>query len=210
MADMVRDGAVVSLEYELKLANGEVVDYSETDEPLEYLHGAENIIPGLERELLGLQVGDTKDVEIAPSDGYGDYDPEDVEVVERSALPKNIPLQLGMVLAVSDENGDFSEAFVREISPNSVTLDFNHPLAGQRLFFKVKVLGIREATEEELAHGHPHGAHSHEDDDEFDFEDFDDEDDMEDDEDMLDIDDDEDFEDFEDEDDEPEPPARKR
>jgi len=206
MADVVRDGAVVSLEYELKLANGEVVDFSETDEPLEYLHGAENIIPGLERELAGLQVGDEKDVEVPPADGYGEYDPEDVEVVERGALPKNIPLQLGMVLAVSDENGDFSEAFVREISPNSVTLDFNHPLAGQRLFFKVKVLGIREATEEELAHGHPHGAHSHED-DEFDFEDDEDfEDFLDDDEDY----DDEDFEDFEDEDDEPEPPARKR
>ncbi|MCC7447484.1 MAG: peptidylprolyl isomerase [Anaerolineae bacterium] len=203
MADVVRDGAVVSLEYELKLANGEVVDYSETDEPLEYLHGAENIIPGLEKELAGLQVGDEKDVEVPPADGYGEYDPEDVEVVERGALPKNIPLQLGMVLAVSDENGDFSEAFVREISPNSVTLDFNHPLAGQRLFFKVKVLGIREATEEELAHGHPHGAHGHDEDDEFDFEDD------EDFEDFLDEDeDDEDFEDFED--DEPEPPARKR
>ncbi|MCC7447596.1 MAG: peptidylprolyl isomerase [Anaerolineae bacterium] len=203
MADVVRDGAVVSLEYELKLANGEVVDYSETDEPLEYLHGAENIIPGLERELAGLQVGDEKDVEVPPADGYGDYDPEDVEVVERGALPKNIPLQLGMVLAVSDENGDFSEAFVREISPNSVTLDFNHPLAGQRLFFKVKVLGIREATEEELAHGHPHGADGHDEDDEFDFEDD------EDFEDFLDEDeDDEDFEDFED--DEPEPPASKR
>jgi len=207
MADVVRDGAVVSLEYELKLANGEVVDFSETDEPLEYLHGAENIIPGLERELAGLQVGDEKDVEVPPADGYGEYDPEDVEVVERGALPKNIPLQLGMVLAVSDENGDFSEAFVREISPNSVTLDFNHPLAGQRLFFKVKVLGIREATEEELAHGHPHGAHSHED-DEFDFEDDEDfEDFLEDDDEDY---DDEDFEDFEDEDDEPEPPARKR
>lgn len=209
MADVVREGAVVSLEYELKLANGEVVDYSETDEPLEYLHGAENIIPGLERELAGLQVGDEKDVEVAPSEGYGEYDPEDVEVVERSALQgatKEIPLQLGMVLAVSDGNGEWSEAFVREISPNSVTLDFNHPLAGQRLFFKVKVLGIREATEEELAHGHPHGAHSHED-DEFDFEDDEDfEDFLDDDEDY----DDEDFEDFEDEDDEPEPPARKR
>jgi len=172
MVDMVKDGAVVSLSYTLKLANGDVVDYSEADDPLEYLHGAENIIPGLEQQLVGLKVGDEKNVELAPTEGYGVYDPEDVEVVERKELPKDLQLKLGMVLAISDEDGGLSEAFVREITPNEVKLDFNHPLAGQRLFFKVKVLGVREATEEELAHGHPHGEHGH-DDDEFDFDDED-------------------------------------
>ncbi len=188
MGDMVKEGAVVSLSYTLKLANGDVVDYSEADDPLEYLHGAENIIPGLEQQLLGLKVGDEKDVELAPAEGYGVYDPEDVEVVERKELPKDLTLKLGMVLAISDEDGSLSEAFVREITPNEVKLDFNHPLAGQRLFFKVKVLGVREASEEELAHGHPHGedGHHHDDDDEFDFDD-------EDYEDFLDGDDDDDI-----------------
>jgi len=174
MTDMVKDGAVVSLAYTLKLANGEVIDFSEADDPLEYLHGAENIIPGLERELNGLHVGDAKDVEIAPDDAYGAYDPEEVEVVERGLLPKDLQLKLGMVLAISDDDGNLSEAYVREIGPKSVTLDFNHPLAGQRLFFSVQVLGVREATEEEIEHGHPHGADG--DDDFEDFEDFDDED----------------------------------
>ncbi len=190
MADVIRDGAVVSLAYTLRLANGEVIDFSEADDPLEYLHGADNIIPGLEKELTGLEVGESKDVEVDPEEGYGVYDPEDVEVIEREMLPKNLPLKLGMVLAISDDEGNLSEAIVREISPKTVTLDFNHPLAGQKLFFSVKVVDVREATEDELAHGHPHSDGEH---DEFDDEDY---------EDMLDFEDfeDEDFEDDEDED----------
>src|SRR5437762_8250480 len=169
MAEIVHDGAVVSLAYRLRLANGEVIDYSEQDDPLEYLHGAENIIPGLERELTGLQVGDAKEVEVPPEEGYGVYDPKDVEVIDRTMLPKNMPLKLGMVLEITDDEGNLSEAIVREISQKNVTLDFNHPLAGQKLFFSVEVLGVRDATEEELAHGHPHG------DDNFDeFEEFED------------------------------------
>ncbi len=197
MADVVQDGTVVSLAYTLRLANGEVIDYSETDDPLEYLHGAENIIPGLERELTGLHVGDSKDVEVEPADGYGTYDPTDVEVVERTMLPKNMQLKLGMVLAITDDEGNLSEAVVREMSAKDVTLDFNHPLAGQKLFFSVQVIGVREASEEELAHGHPHGAHG---DDDFDDEDFDDEDLLEFDEEDFE-DDEEDFEDDDIEDD---------
>jgi FKBP-type peptidyl-prolyl cis-trans isomerase SlyD len=194
MPNVVQDGAVVSLSYTLKLANGEVVDFTEADDPLEYLHGADNIIPGLEKEMTGLSVGDTKQVEVSAEEGYGEYDPEDVEVIERGKLPKNLPpLQLGMVLAIGDEDGNFSEAFVREISASKITLDFNHPLAGQKLFFDVKVIDIRDATQEEIEHGHPHGVHGHDD-----FEDFDDyefdEDDFEDDE-------DDDYEQFLDDDD---------
>jgi FKBP-type peptidyl-prolyl cis-trans isomerase SlyD len=194
MPDVVQDGAVVSLAYTLKLANGEIIDYSEVDDPLEYLHGAENIIPGLERELTGLHVGDSKEVEVQPADAYGDYDPDEVEVVERSMLPKDMPLQLGTVLAIQDDEGNLSEAIVRAISAKDVTLDFNHPLAGQKLFFSVQVLGVREASEEELAHGHPHGPDGEEDFDELDFEDFEDFDDDDMDEDF------EDEEDFEEED----------
>ncbi len=192
MVEEIKDGAVVSLAYTLKLSNGEVIDYSEADDPLEYLHGAENIIPALEQQLIGLHIGDAKQVELSAADGYGEYDNDEVEVVDRKLLPKDLNLKLGMVLAISDQEGNLSEAYVREISAQNVTLDFNHPLAGQRLFFDVQVLDIREATEEEVAHGHPHGVHSHEDDM---FEDFDDEDfeeDFEDDEDV-------DFEDFDDE-----------
>jgi len=195
--DTVREGAVVSLAYTLRLQSGEVVDFSEADEPLEYLHGADNIIPGLERELIGLHIGDKKDVKVEATDGYGEYDATDVEVVPRKTLPKDMELKLGTALMIQDEDGNISEAFVREISPTSVTLDFNHPLAGQQLFFSVEVIGVREATEEEIAHGHPHGVFEEdefdefEEDDEF-YDEFDDDDE--------DLEDEEDFEDEEEDD----------
>lgn len=188
MFDKIQDGVVVSLAYTLKLQNGEVIDYSEVDEPLEYLHGADNIIPGLEKELTGLQVGEAKDVRVAPAEGYGEYDPEDVEVVPRGDLPRNMEMKLGMVVQIRDEEGSTSEAYVREIAPDSVTLDFNHPLAGQPLFFSVQVVGVREATAEELEHGHPHGVeldedYEFDDDDEFEDEfDYEDDDELDDDE----------------------------
>lgn len=166
--DTIQNGLIVSLAYTLKLQNGDLIDYSDADDPLEYLHGAENIIPGLERELTGLHTGDTKDVQVNPAEGYGEYDPEEVEEIERKLLPRDLELRLGMVLAIRDEEGHMSEAYVRAISPDSVTLDFNHPLAGQPLFFNVQVVGMREATAEELAHGHPHNLEM---DDEEEFED---------------------------------------
>ncbi|HLY25251.1 MAG TPA: peptidylprolyl isomerase [Aggregatilineales bacterium] len=200
MLDKVADGAVVSLTYTLKLTNGEVIDFSEDDEPLEYLHGADNIVPGLERQLTGLKVGDKKKVEVEPVDGYGAYDPEDVEVVEREKLPKDLHLKLGMFLAVGDEEGNMSEAYVREVTPKQVTLDFNHPLAGQKLLFDVEVVDIREATTDELAHGHPHGLGHEHDDDDLDFDEDDEEFDFEDDEDDDNL---VDFLDLDDEDDKP-------
>lgn len=196
MAQSVKEGVVVSLAYELRLPNGDMIDQSTPEEPLDYLHGADNIVPGLERELEGMAVGDTKTVVVAPEDGYGQYDPEQREVVNKADLPKDFPLQLGMTIAVTDDEGYMEEAMVREINANSVTLDFNHPLAGQELHFSVQVVGIRDATEEELEHGHPHGVF--EDEDYLEDEDFDDEfeydfsDELDDDEDELEDDDDDD------------------
>jgi FKBP-type peptidyl-prolyl cis-trans isomerase SlyD len=182
MIETVQDGAVVSLAYKLTLPSGEEIDSSDASEPLEYLHGAENIIPGLERQLTGLRVGDAKTVEVSPAEGYGEYDPEEVEVIDRRMLPRDMELRLGMVLAVRDDEGYMNEAYVSAIAPENVTLDFNHPLAGQQLVFDVQVVGLREATPEEIEHGHIHGDDIDEDDDfddedfELELEDFDDED----------------------------------
>lgn len=170
MPDTVQNQLVVSIAYTLRLTDGEVVDSSEADEPLEYLHGASNIIPGLERALTGMRVGENKQVRVAPADGYGEYDPEEVEEVDRAELPTDLPLQVGMVLEIDDEDGYVSEATVRAVTPRTITLDYNHPLAGKELLFDVEVVGIREATEDELAHGHAHSMGFMDD------EDFDDED----------------------------------
>lgn len=177
MTDVIGNGKVVSLSYTLRLDNGEIVDYTEAGEPLEYLHGAENIVPGLEKALEGLKVGDTRDVDVSPEEGYGEYSSEEVEVVERSQFPADLPLEVGLALELYDDEGDSMEAYVREVGDQHVTLDFNHPLAGETLHFAVEVLAIRPATEEELDHGHPHGMYDEDEDfeDDDDFEDEDDE-----------------------------------
>lgn len=153
MADVIRDGMVVSLAYTLKLKDGESVDSASVEDPLEYLHGHENIVPGLEKELTGLKVGDKKDVVVSPTEGYGEYDPEDVETMDRSAIPQDYPVEVGMMIAVETDEGEILEATIREIKGKDVTLDFNPPLAGETLYFSIEIVGIREATEEELENG---------------------------------------------------------
>ncbi len=181
--EKIRDGVVVSLAYTL-MVDGEEVDRAESDEPLEYLHGAENIVPGLEDALTGKKVGDKISVTLKPEDGYGEYDEEDVEVVERDEIPDADMLRQGMVIEAEDEDGNSTLGVVREITNGKIVLDFNPPLAGKTLTYNVEVLGLREADREELAHGHPHGLHAHFHDDEgWDDEDWDDEDFDEDDED---------------------------
>jgi FKBP-type peptidyl-prolyl cis-trans isomerase SlyD len=188
--EKIQDGVVVSLVYTL-MVDGEEVDRAETDDPLEYLHGAENIVPGLEEALTGKKVGDKISVTLKPEDGYGEYDEEDIEVVDSEEIPDANMLRQGMVIEAEDEYGNFSLGTVREIADGKIVLDFNPPLAGKTLTYNVEVLGLREADQEELAHGHPHGLHGHfhaddwDDDEDWDDEDWDDDEDFEDEDDSL-------------------------
>ncbi|GAB4553881.1 MAG: peptidylprolyl isomerase [Anaerolineae bacterium] len=171
MPDTVQNNCVVSIAYTLRV-DGNVVDEADAAEPLEYLHGADNIVPGLESALEGLRVGERKDVRVTPEEGYGVYDNDDVEVLPRREFPDDMPLEVGMLLSISDDDGYFADATVKAFNEREVTLDYNHPLAGKELHFNVEVVGIREATDEEIAHGHVHGGDI---DDEFGWEDDDDE-----------------------------------
>jgi len=157
---------VVSLTYTLTVA-GDVVDEADQADPLLYLHGHKNIVPGLESALVGMKVGESKTVVVKPQDGYGEYDEDDVEVVPREEFPDEIPLQTGVEILIEDEEGDEVSATILEVTKDKVTLDFNHPLAGKELHFEVTVLDLRLPTDEELAHGHAH----YDDDDEFEEED---------------------------------------
>ncbi len=157
----VTDGIVVSLDYILSLDDGEVIDASE-QEPLEYLQGHSQIIPGLERAVTGMKVGDSKEVIVAAADAYGEADEDAYQLVERTIFPPDMDLEEGMQLRMRDaQTGESLDAIVAEVSEGNVLLDFNHPLAGEELHFQVKVVGLRPATPEELAHGHAHGAHAH-------------------------------------------------
>jgi FKBP-type peptidyl-prolyl cis-trans isomerase SlyD len=158
----VADDLVVSLDYSVRLSDGEVVASTEDREALEFLQGRGEIFPGLEGALYGMAVGDEKDVEVAPADGFGDRDPEAILLVPHDTFPSEATPQLGMRLVMRDRSGQAFEAYVSGVRPDGVLLDFNHPLAGETLFFRVKISSLRPATSEELAHGHPH-SEEHED-----------------------------------------------
>jgi len=158
----VADGLVVELDYTLSLDDGEVVDTSADGQPLQYLHGQGQIIPGLEKALYGLAAGDELAVTVPPSEAYGDIDPDDYDEVPLDAFPPDAALEPGMTVEVTDESGEVYDAYVSEIRADTVLLDFNHPLAGETLYFDVKIVGLRPATDQELAHGHVHdGGHAH-------------------------------------------------
>jgi FKBP-type peptidyl-prolyl cis-trans isomerase SlyD len=179
---LIADDVVVSLDYTLTV-EGKLVDASEENEPIEFIQGYQNIIPGLEKELYGLAVGDSKEITVASKDGYGEQDPQALVNVPRSEFPKDIQLELGLELALQQPDGQVLHAIVVAISPDSVKLDFNHPLAGKELNFRVTVIDLRHATDEEIAHGHVHGDHGHEEFEEGDFDEEDLEDEIEEDED---------------------------
>lgn len=166
----ISDGLVVSLDYVLTV-DGEVLAKTEPGDPMEYLHGAEEILPGLEAALDGKQVGDKFSVTLQPEDAYGDYDDEEREEIDRADIPNIDELEVGMEVEVEDEDGYAYRAMVLEIGPKIVTLDFNPPLAGKTLTYDVEVVGIREATEEELEHGHAHGNDFDEEDEDYEYED---------------------------------------
>ncbi|MRH86737.1 peptidylprolyl isomerase [Nocardia sp. SYP-A9097] len=153
---------VVSIEYTLTDDDGEVLDTSVGEEPLIYLHGADNIVPGLEQALEGKGTGDELDVVIEPADGYGDYEAELISNVDREMFEGVDELEVGMEFEAEAPDGESQIVVVRAIDGDEVTIDANHPLAGVRLHFKVKVVDLRDATEEELLHGHPHGDDDHE------------------------------------------------
>jgi FKBP-type peptidyl-prolyl cis-trans isomerase SlyD len=160
--DSVQNGVVVSMEYTLRI-EGEVIDSSEGQEPLEFLTGYGNIISGLENQMIGMKVGDNKNVIIAPADGYGEYDDEAYLDVPRDQFPNDMQVEEGIELTVRDDSGEGRYARVESIEEGTVRLNFNHPLAGDELQFDVKVIALREPTAEELDHGHVHqgGGHHH-------------------------------------------------
>ena len=153
--DSVQKGAVVSMDYKLTV-DGEVLDSSDDAGPLQFLAGYDNIVPGLEREMMGMKIGDSKDVVVTPEDGYGEFDEEGFMDVPRSEFPNDMEIEEGVELNVTDEEGQNQYARVESVADETVRLDFNHPLAGAELHFNVKVVALREPTKEELDHGHVH------------------------------------------------------
>jgi FKBP-type peptidyl-prolyl cis-trans isomerase SlyD len=152
--------AVVTMHYTLKNDAGETIDSSAGGDPLAYMQGNGNLIPGLEKALEGKTVGDKVSVKVAPSEGYGEFDKSLVQQVPRRSFKGIANVQVGMQFQVQSPQGPRAVT-VTHVVGDMVTVDGNHPLAGQNLNFDVEITDVRAATEEELSHGHVHGPGGH-------------------------------------------------
>ena len=155
----IQDNSFVAIDYKLTLDSGEVVDESEKGKPLGFLFGCGQLIPGLERQMAGMGVGDTAKLTVEAAEGYGAYQDDLVRAVPKENFPDDVPLQVGMVFQGSGPHGPVAIR-IKAIEDERVMADFNHPLAGERLHFEVTVAEVREATPAEieaLTHGHDHG-----------------------------------------------------
>jgi FKBP-type peptidyl-prolyl cis-trans isomerase SlyD len=152
----VSDNCVVSMHYTLTDSDGKVIDSSVGGDPLKYLHGAGNIIPGLEMALLGCEVGDNKKVTVQPIDGYGVFDESLIKTLPRDAFSGIDEIEVGMEFQAQGDDGVIQAVVVTDISDEGITIDANHELAGMILHFDVTIDAVRESTPEELDHGHVH------------------------------------------------------
>lgn len=156
----IADNLVVSLQFKVADDAGNIIDQSTDDTPLTYLHGYQNIIPGLENALTGKAVGDNVQVTIAPEDAYGEYNEALVNPVPLAMFQGVEKVEVGMGFTAETPQGPV-EVTIIEVTDEFAKVDGNHPLAGKTLDFDVTVTEIREATDEELEHGHAHGAGGH-------------------------------------------------
>ena len=155
MTKTIKDNLVVTLDYTL-IVEDEILESTEDGEKIKFIQGIGQIIPGLENALYDMKVGEKKTVVIEPDDAYGDYDPESLEIAQKEEFSEEIPLDVGTFLDLRDDEDNVLSAQIIETDEDTITLDFNHPLAGKTLTFEITVADLRPASEEELEHGHVH------------------------------------------------------
>lgn len=152
----VQANCVVSIHYRLTNESGEELDSSAGQDPLSYLHGTSSLIPGLETALTGQAAGDKLQVTVQPVDAYGDVNPELVQTVPISAFDTPENVKAGVQFQAQGPDGQVQLITVQEVTDDGVTINANHPLAGQVLHFDVTIEAVREASAEEIDHGHVH------------------------------------------------------
>lgn len=152
---------VVSISYRLTNGSGEVLDEADSSDPFSYLHGHQQVIPGMENGLEGLKKGDKKKLTISPEDGYGEINEKLKITLSKDVFPKDFPMEAGMQFQADLGNGHRNVFTIKEIKETEVIVDGNHPLAGETLNFDIEVLEVRKATPEELDHGHSHNGDGH-------------------------------------------------
>jgi FKBP-type peptidyl-prolyl cis-trans isomerase SlyD len=156
----IAQNSVVTLHYTLKDNDGNIIDQSD-DGSFLYLHGAMNIIPGLENALAGKSAGDELSVKVSPEEGYGEKDPQRIQEVPKEMFENSAEIQPGVQFHAQGPDGNPVVVTVVEVKDEAVVIDANHALAGVDLNFEVKVVDVREASAEEIEHGHVHGPGGH-------------------------------------------------
>ncbi len=156
----VKDDMVVSMAYKLTV-DGEVIDEAGDHQAIQFMQGHRNIIPGLESQLVGMKVGESKSVLVDSEGGYGPVDESAIEEISLDEFPDDVEPKTGLELQMKDKSGRESYARVLSVGKESAKLDFNHPLAGKDLNFDVKIVDLRPATTDEISHGHVHGPGHH-------------------------------------------------
>ncbi len=154
----IENDKVVSFHYTLTDDDNNVLDKSDSEEPLSYLHGAGNIIPGLEKALAGKEAGNKIKARIEPEDAYGIKQEGMVQVLPKEAFEGVEKIEPGLQFQAAGQNGEPVVVTVTKVEGDQITIDGNHPLAGVALTFDVEIADVRDATEDEIAHGHIHGA----------------------------------------------------
>ena len=157
----VSEQKVVTMNYEVADDQGQLIDRSEEGGPLAYIHGNGQLIPGLETALEGRGKGDKIAVDVPPEQGYGERDEEGVQIVARNQFDDSVEIEVGMQFEAQDDDEGHQIVTVVAVDGENITLDTNHPLAGKNLRFKVEILDVRDASTEELSHGHVHGPGGH-------------------------------------------------
>jgi FKBP-type peptidyl-prolyl cis-trans isomerase SlyD len=152
---------VITFNYKLKDDQGNLLDSTDKGGPLSFITGNQQIIPGLENALSSMIIGSKKNVKLAAADAYGEYDENAIQRVKRSLFPEEAELEIGRTYFGHSPGGQHLQFVITEIENDDITVNFNHPLAGKDLEFDVELLDVRDATPEEISHGHVHGAGGH-------------------------------------------------
>lgn len=148
---------VVTINFTLKDDEGNLIESTENMKPFSYLSGNNQILPKLEEAVNQMIIGTKKDIKVKAAEGYGEYNNAAIQQIDKKEFPEDMKLEEGMHLIANSPDGKQMPFIINKIGENDVTVDFNHPLAGKNLEFNVELLDVRDATHEELSHGHVHG-----------------------------------------------------
>lgn len=152
---------VITINYTLKDKEGNLLDSTDNGGPFSFITGNMQVLPGLEEALVSMIIGSKKNIKLAAADAYGEYDENAIQKVNRSLFPEEAELETGMTYFAHSSEGQHIQFVITKIENDDITVNFNHPLAGKNLEFDVELLDVRDATPEEISHGHVHGPGGH-------------------------------------------------